>query len=255
VLILQYYKHKKMLFSKEIIDLETLRCFAKVVAQIIDFRSRFTATHSSGVAAVASELAAIIGLPERECKLLEITGFLHDIGKLAVSNEILEKSGPLDNEEFNSIKKHTYYTYAILNKIDGMENIAAWAAYHHERQDGNGYPFHVKGGDFSKLARIIAVADIITALMENRPYRVGMNKGRAVKVLCSMAENGGIDKNITKLAGAYFSFINEARIKAQKRAQREYEVFYNTGANTQSYKPSCNTLTGKSFAAPSARAV
>jgi HD-GYP domain-containing protein (c-di-GMP phosphodiesterase class II) len=246
---------KKILFSKEIIDLETLRCFAKVIAQIIDFRSRFTATHSSGVAAVALELAAIIGLPERECKLLEITGFLHDLGKLAVSNDILEKNGPLDDEEFNSIKKHTYYTYAILNKIDGLENIAAWAAYHHERQDGKGYPFHVKGGDFSRLARIIAVADIVTALMENRPYRLGMDRRKAIEILCVMAENGGIDKNITKLADVNFSLINNARVRAQKRAQKEYEVFYNTSITNKSNIPSCNALTEKSLAIPPARAV
>jgi HD-GYP domain-containing protein (c-di-GMP phosphodiesterase class II) len=241
---------KKILFSKEIIDLETLRCFAKVIAQIIDFRNRFTATHSSGVAAVAMKLAAIIGLSERECKLMEITGFLHDLGKLGVSNDILEKKGPLDDEEFNSIKKHTYYTYAILSKISGLEHIASWAAFHHERQDGSGYPFHVKGEDFSKMARIIAVADIMTALTENRPYRHGMNRNNTTKILSSMVENGGIDEGIVKMANNNFSYINSERVKAQKQAQREYEAFYDTSIVNQSYKPSNKAPSKRLFAVP-----
>ena len=219
---------KRVRFPKEIIDLETLRSFAKVIAQIIDFRSRFTATHSRGVAAVAQELTAISGFSERECKLMEIAGLLHDLGKLAVPNSILEKKGKLDDEEFFSIKAHTYYTFAILSKINGMENIAAWAAYHHERQDGTGYPFHVKGENFSKFARIMVVADVVTALTEDRPYRAGMGMEKASEVLSSMVDNGGIDKNIVDLANKNFFRINDVRIKAQEEAQNEYEAFHST---------------------------
>jgi HD-GYP domain-containing protein (c-di-GMP phosphodiesterase class II) len=220
---------KRVQFPKKIIDLETLRNFAKVIAQIIDFRSRFTATHSSGVAAVARELTFISGFSERECKLMEIAGFLHDLGKLAVPNSILEKKGKLDREEFYSIKKHTYYTFAILSRISGMENIAAWAAYHHERQDGNGYPFHVKGKNFPRLSQVMVVADVVTALTEDRPYRAGMEMERASEILYAMAESGGVDKNIVDLAHKNFFRINDVRIKAQKNAQREYEAFHNTG--------------------------
>ena len=216
---------KKMRFSKEIIDLETLRRFAKVFAHLIDFRSRFTATHSSGVAAVALELATIDGFSDRECRLMEIAGFLHDLGKLTVPNTILDKNGALDQEEINCIRKHTYYTYAILSKIDGLEHIAAWAAYHHERKDGNGYPFRVKGENFSKLARIMAVADIVTALMEDRPYRLGMEREKATKTLFAMADNGGIDRNIVELASEHFLRINEVRRQAQLEARQEYEAF------------------------------
>jgi len=221
---------KRMQFPKEIADLDTLRSFAKLIAQIIDFRSRFTATHSSGVAAVAHELAAISGFSERECRQMEIAGFLHDLGKLAVPDGILEKKGALSDIEFNLIRKHTYYTYAVLSKVKGLEDIAVWASYHHERQDGNGYPFHVKDGDFSKLARIMAVADIITALTEDRPYRSGMSREKAENILLSMAEDGGIDKNVVDLANKNFLRINNARVKAQKKARKEYDVFYGTQA-------------------------
>jgi HD-GYP domain-containing protein (c-di-GMP phosphodiesterase class II) len=246
---------REMLFTKEIIDLEMLRCFAKVIAQIIDFRNRFTATHSSSVAAVALKLAIVAGLSERECKLMEITGFLHDLGKLGVSNSILEKTSPLNDEEFNTVKKHSYYTYIILEKISGMEQIAAWAAHHHERQDGTGYPFRVKGKDFSRLARILAVADVMTALAENRPYRDGMDRKRITETLFFMAENGEIDKSIVELVNANYSYINNARIKAQWQAYSEYEDFYNTSVENQSCYPIMNSFAGDLLTIPAAKAV
>ena len=217
---------KKMRFPQEVITLEALKDFAKIIAQVIDFRSRFTATHSSGVAAVALELSMISEFSERECKQMEIAGFLHDLGKLAVPNGILEKNGALDETEISFIRKHPYHTYNILSKIQGLEHIAAWAAYHHERQDGNGYPFHVKGRDFPRLARIMTVADILTALTEDRPYRLGMSEEMVLDVLADMAESGGIDKNIVELAKKNFSRINEKRIKAQKEARKEYDNFH-----------------------------
>ena len=217
---------KRIWFSHVIADLETLRGFAKVIAQIIDFRSRFTATHSNGVAAVAHELTRIAGFSDRECRLMEIAGFLHDVGKLAVPNSILEKNGSLDAEEFNTVKKHAYYTYAILAGIEGLEGIATWAASHHERQDGNGYPFHVRNEDFSKFARVMAVADILTALLEDRPYRAGMAREKAEEALLEMAKGGGIDGSIVDLAREHFFRINDVRIKAQQAAREEYEAFH-----------------------------
>jgi len=229
---------KKMYFSKLIVDMDTLRSFAKLTAQIIDFRSRFTATHSSGVAAVAKSLTDISGYPVAVCKMMEIAGFLHDVGKLAVSNGILEKNGKLNSMEYNSIRKHTYYTYFILSRIKGLEHIASWAAYHHEREDGNGYPFHVKGEDFSHLARIMAVADIVTALTEDRPYRLGMNREKSTKILHDMADNGGVDKSIIKLVDENFFQINDVRIQAQQESKREYEAFYKTDRKDEKLKPS-----------------
>jgi HD-GYP domain-containing protein (c-di-GMP phosphodiesterase class II) len=217
----------RMHFTRKIIDLETLRSFAKVVANIIDYRSRFTSTHSSGVAAVALELTTISGFSERECKMMEIAGFLHDLGKLAVSNDILEKNGALTYEEVNEMRKHTYFTYVALNKIKGLEHISTWAAYHHEKLNGNGYPFHVKGEDFPKLARIMAVADIVTAITEDRPYRLGMKSEEAVKILTNMVENGAIDKGTVKIVKENFSRVNDVRIKAQQDALQEYISFRN----------------------------
>jgi len=223
---INYILPERMRFSKKIMDLDTLRSFAKVIAHIIDFRSRFTSTHSSGVAAVALELTIISDFSDRECKLMEIAGFLHDLGKLAISNEILEKNGALNDEEMNEMRKHTYYTYVVLRKIGGLEQISTWAAYHHERLNGNGYPFHIKGKDFSKMARIMAVADIFTAITEDRPYRLGMDSEKTIKILAGMVESGAIDKGIVDIVKENFTRINDARIKAQQEAQQEYINFY-----------------------------
>ena len=222
---------KQALPSKKISSFETLKDFAEVIAKIIDFRSRFTAAHSHGVAAVAHELSAISGFSERECNMMEIAGLLHDLGKFSVPSDILEKNGKLDNEEIHIIRKHPYYTYTVLSKIDGLEDIAPWAAYHHERQDGNGYPFHLNGGDSPKPARIMAVADILTALTEDRPYRPGMEMGEAMGTLFSMAKNGGADKSIVELADRYFLPVNEARIKAQQKVFEEYGTINITGSH------------------------
>ena len=216
----------EMQYPKTIIDLNMLRTFAEVIAHIIDFRSRFTATHSIGVAAVAKELSAIYGFSERECKLMEIAGLLHDLGKLAVPNSILEKNGKLDEHEMNVIRKHTYYTYMVLCKVKGLEQIAAWAAHHHERQDGNGYPFHIEQKDSFKLSRIMAVADVITALTEDRPYRAGMSKEQTIEVLSTMAKTGGIDTGIVGIAVENFTRINDARLAAQSEVQKKYDAFW-----------------------------
>jgi HD-GYP domain-containing protein (c-di-GMP phosphodiesterase class II) len=216
--------HKRIQFSRGIIELETLRDFAQIIAHIIDFRSKFTATHSTTVAAVARELAVISGFSQRECKLMEIAGLLHDLGKLAVPNEILEKNGALNNAEFSIIRKHTYYTYAVLSKVSSLEDIAVWAAFHHERPDGTGYPFHVKDEDFPKLARMMAVADIFTALTEDRPYRAGMDRENALKILYGTNNNGCVEKSIVELVDKNFSRINDVRLNAQQEAQQEYDA-------------------------------
>ena len=222
-----HFLSERMRISKKIVDLDTLKRLAKVISQIIDFRSRFTATHSSGVAAVSYELTKISGFSEAECRLMEIAGYLHDIGKLAVSNRILEKTGKLDDEEFNEMRKHSYFTYIILSRIKGFEQIAICAAYHHERLDGTGYPFHIKGENFTKLARIIAVADILTAITEDRPYRKGMSSEKSLDILYDMVDSGGIDRGIVEIVNENFTKINNARSKAQKEELCEYKDFYN----------------------------
>ena len=214
------------------LNLERLLSFSKMICRIIDFRSPFTATHSSGVAATAEELARLIGFSERDCRLMRIAGYLHDLGKLAVPAEILEKPAKLTEEEFNVIRSHTFHTYRILESLPGMEVVNDWASYHHERLNGSGYPFHLEGRDLSLGSRIIAVADVFTAITEDRPYRKGMSSESALKVLQQMADNLALDANIVSLLSLHFDNINSLRIAAQKASMEEYRQFKK---NTESF--------------------
>jgi HD-GYP domain-containing protein (c-di-GMP phosphodiesterase class II) len=207
------------------LDIGGLLNLAKLFCQIIDFRSRFTATHSSAVAATAETLSRLIGFCERECQMMKIAGYLHDLGKLAVPAEILEKPAKLTKEEFNIIKSHTFYAYRILETISELDIINAWASFHHERLDGSGYPFHHKGEDLSLGSRIIAVADVFTAIAENRPYRKGMPKNEVLQILQQMAQDSALDSNVVSTLIIHYDEVNSICISAKELASNEYQKF------------------------------
>jgi HD-GYP domain-containing protein (c-di-GMP phosphodiesterase class II) len=119
------------------------RQLAHIFATIVDAKSPFTAEHSRGVAQLSRWLAECSQLSAETCDQLEIAGLLHDIGKLMVPDEILDKPGDLDAVELAIIRQHSFETYENLKQICGFEEIAGWAAYHHESLNGRGYPFHL----------------------------------------------------------------------------------------------------------------
>ncbi|WP_207722332.1 HD-GYP domain-containing protein [Acetobacterium fimetarium] len=198
---------------------------AKLFARVIDFRSNFTAVHSEGVAAVARRLAQLSKCDEMTCKKILAAGYVHDIGKLMVPAEILEKPGKLSEEEFAVIKGHTYYTYVLLDQVKGLEEINAYASMHHERLDGTGYPFKLKGEELSLGSRIMAVADVFTALTENRPYRKGMQKDAVIEILRNMADDNKIDKEIVETLITHYQEVTRTRIKKQTKARKRYKDF------------------------------
>lgn len=177
------------------------KCFlriARMFATIVDAKSPFTVEHSHGVSRLAKYLGALLNLPKSSCDALEVAGLLHDLGKLQVPDEILEKPGPLDEKERSIMKRHSFESYQILRRIDGFESIAEMAALHHETISGEGYPFHRAGASLSKEARIIAVADIFQALAQNRPYRLSMAPEKTMKILQEMADNNQLDQEAVR---------------------------------------------------------
>ena len=210
-------------FRKTEIDLPEISVIGGLFRNIIDFRSRFTATHSSGVAVAAAKLSRIFGLTEEEAKLMEVAGDFHDIGKLVVPNSILEKPGPLTKEEMAVMKSHTYYTYSILKTIGGIENLAEWAGYHHERLDESGYPFHCAGSGLNTGARIVAVADVFTALAEDRPYRKGLEYHQITGTLRRFADTGLLDRKIVGLLIDNHDEIRSDVVVKQAEARAFYE--------------------------------
>lgn len=215
-------------FRKVEIDLPNISLIAELFRNIIDFRSRFTSTHSSGVAASASMIARIFGLTEAEIGLMEVAGNLHDLGKLAIPNSILDKPGKLTKEEMAVMKSHTYYTYYVINTIGGIRQIAEWAAYHHERLDGSGYPFHCTEGELNTGARIMMVADIFTALAEDRPYRKGMSKEGIIRILKQFSGQKLLDTRIVNLLlenfDEVFSYVAERQTAAREFYEKQFAL-------------------------------
>ncbi len=195
--------------------------FTRIIANIIDSQSPFTARHSVGVARTAEKLAELAGLSKNECKMMLVAGYVHDFGKLAVRKDILDKNGSLNQEEFNIVKSHTYYTYRLLQGIKGFEVINTWASLHHEKLDGSGYPFHLLGKNIPFGSRIMAVADIFTAISEIRPYRYAMSKEEVIDVIQSMTDNGLICKKVTKILFDNYNAVHKICTDAQEQMDFE----------------------------------
>ena len=195
---------------------------SEMFRNLIDFRSPFTGTHSSGVAATASSISRFMGLPKTDIELMEVAGNLHDLGKMAVSNNIIDKPNKLTTDEFAIIRQHPYLTYSILSSIAGMRQIAESAAFHHEKLDGSGYPFHIDAGQIDTGPRIIAVADIFTAMAENRPYRSTMPKNDIISFLHGLSSKNLLDKHVVGVLESNYDEITASTVLKQNEATESY---------------------------------
>ncbi|BBO66887.1 HD family phosphohydrolase [Desulfosarcina alkanivorans] len=200
--------------------------FSKLLCRLIDFKSEFTATHSSGVAAVAVELARVTGFSRSERRLIEIAGYLHDLGKLAIPSEIIEKRGRLTENEQFIMRAHVYHTYQALEPFEALRPVNQWGSLHQERLNGTGYPFGLGGDDLPLGARIMAVADVFTALTEDRPYRKGMDTKGTMAVLQSMSDRDELDATLVARVFRHFDRFNTIRESAQQQAVGEYKDFH-----------------------------
>jgi putative nucleotidyltransferase with HDIG domain len=152
-------------------DENRLDRIAEAFARVIDAKSPFTARHSERVAEIAVGTAKVLGFDAQALRTLKRAGLLHDIGKLAISNRILDKPGKLTDEEFAAIKTHPVYTLRILERAPCFAAFAELAANHHEKLDGSGYPRALQADTLDLPMRVLAVADIYEALTATRPYR------------------------------------------------------------------------------------
>jgi putative nucleotidyltransferase with HDIG domain len=173
-----------------------LKQLARIFSRIVDAKSPFTAEHSLGVAQLSRFIAERLNVSPLNCDKIEIAGLLHDLGKLRVPDEVLDKPSALDDRERKIINTHSFETYQILRHIKGFEDVAQWAAYHHEEPDGNGYPFHLNGSELPIEARILRVADIFQAMAQNRPYRAGLSAEKVLEFLNQLVAKGRIEATI-----------------------------------------------------------
>lgn len=206
----------------EMLDIAGVEAHAALVQGMVDFRSRFTASHSAGVSKAADVLGGRCGLSQERRSVLRIAGCLHDLGKMAVPTSILEKPGPLTRDEFAYMRQHTFHTYRLLRAVNGFGGMAAWAAYHHEKLDGSGYPFHLEGSALGSEARIMGVADVFTAMAEDRPYRVGQGKDEVMRVLRGECRSGRMDASIVDVAAEDYTDMVHEVLAAQEEARRRF---------------------------------
>lgn len=156
---------------------------AEAFAEIIDAKSPFTWRHSSQVAMFAHAIGRELNLTKDELVQLKRAGLLHDIGKVGVSNSILDKAGKLDPDERAAVEQHPVHTWEILRRVSAFAQFARQAATHHEKLDGSGYPWRLTGEEMDVPARILVVADIYEALTADRPYRKGLSPEGAFEIL------------------------------------------------------------------------
>jgi putative nucleotidyltransferase with HDIG domain len=164
-------------------DEDELDRIAEGFAGVIDAKAPWTHEHSSRVSAIAAGMATLLGFDEAAVRELRRAALLHDIGKLSISNRILDKPGPLTEAEHARFKEHVFLTDRILRRVPGFDALATIASGHHERLDGRGYPRGLPAEDQTMSMRVLAVADVYEALISERPYRPAYTPDVALRMM------------------------------------------------------------------------
>ncbi|WP_316899580.1 HD-GYP domain-containing protein [Pseudodesulfovibrio indicus] len=168
----------------------TVHQFAESLSCVIDAKDHCTCRHSEEVAVVAQVIGLKLGLSAKQADLLHVAGHLHDIGKVGIEDAILKKPGPLTPAEFDVVKRHPEIGARIMAPItpfSGKNGIIRMILHHHERYDGQGYPYGLSGLNIPLGARILAVADSLSAMLQHRPYRKAMSYHQALDELADCA--------------------------------------------------------------------
>ena len=194
----------------EQVDEDYLDKVAAAFAQVVDSKSPYTAGHSDRVALFTDMIAEELGLSAEKRRFLKRAALLHDLGKLGVSNQILDKPGKLSDEEWQSVRRHPGQSRMILSRISAFQDLARIAGDHHERLDGNGYPRGIAGDEISLETRIITCADIFDALTADRPYRGPMNVSQAMDIM-----RGDVG---TAIDGKCFAALESGMARLEKAA-------------------------------------
>lgn len=222
----RYVDELEKFFENMYVNKEKVISYCKMLAYAIDFRSEDTVIHTIMVEAISEQLAKLCYVSDERISLIKICALLHDIGKIAIPIEILEKPGKLTYEEFEIMKNHSKVGYDILSELN-MNEIRDIATLHHEKLDGSGYPFGLKGDEITKEMRIVAISDIISALIGSRSYKEGFSKEKIITILNEMVVRNKIDKNITRLFINNYDYIIDEAMKACANTMEKYSNMKN----------------------------
>lgn len=210
-------------FETKILNRDEVIAYSKMLAYSIDFRSEATVKHTITVEAISYQIAKLYGLDEKILIKIKLAAALHDIGKIVIPVEVLEKPGKLSDDEFEIMKSHALIGYKILSNLN-IDDIRDIGTLHHEKLDGTGYPFGLKGKDITLEMRIVAVSDIVSALMGARSYKEEFNKEKIIKILKNMVEYNKIDSEIVSLFIDNYEYIVE---EAQKQCSDLMDIYIN----------------------------
>lgn len=194
------------------------------LAFIIDCKCDITNFHSLSVSNTSCMLGKYFNLSENEYYNLKIGSLLHDIGKIAIPNEILKKEGPLTKAEFEIMKQHAVYTYEILSNLK-HKHILNIASNHHEKLNGKGYPRGLS--DLTLSEKIVAVADIFVALIQKRSYKDGFSKDKVIEILSNCANKGEIDREVVKKVIENYDYLEKMNNQLYSLYNHEITLLYN----------------------------
>ncbi|MGH4038156.1 MAG: HD-GYP domain-containing protein [Sphaerochaeta sp.] len=181
-----------------------------ILEAAVNAKSPFTFKHSKNVSALAHSMSRYYKFDEDKSKQFCIAAKLHDIGKLTVPDCIIDKKGPLTDEEFSKVKQHPYYTSKLLKESDVLENISKWASQHHEKLNGSGYPYGLSERDLCFESQLMSVLDIFEALTDNRPYRKALPMKEVHRIMNSMVDRGELNGRIVRDTLNMFSSNTDA---------------------------------------------
>ena len=221
------FPHQVEFFSREeIVEYLQMLVFA------IDFRSHYTVTHTITTMGVSAETAKRLGMDREESRSVALGALLHDLGKIGIPIDILEFSGPLNAEKMAVMRTHVDLTEQILGETVS-ESVKRIALRHHEKLDGSGYPRGLRGAELTRAERIVAVADIVSALNGQRSYKEAFSKEKTLNILAEMSEQGLLDAEIIGLVCAEFDSIMaavgvmcEPVVEAYRFVNEEYERLF-----------------------------
>jgi HD-GYP domain-containing protein (c-di-GMP phosphodiesterase class II) len=198
------------------------RAVAQVLADFADLKSTFTLGHSRAVASLARDAGRALGFPSAEVEELELAGWLHDLGRVSVSNAIWDKPGPLDVGEWDKVRAHPQFTERVLSATPPFAALGRLAAADHERGDGRGYPRGAASP--GPAARILAAADLVQALREPRPHRPAYSPDRAAAIAIEEAAGARLDR---AAVNAVLDVAGQTKLRAaapRGLTERELEV-------------------------------
>jgi putative two-component system response regulator len=179
-------------------EMENASQVLESVAMVVEGRDKYTGTHCKRLAEYATRVGRTLGLGEEDLRILRLGGVLHDLGKIAISDNILNKPGGLSSEEWRDMRRHPVVGAELCRSMRTLDKVLPLIRHHHEKLDGSGYPDGLSGKEIPVLVRIISVADVYDALATKRSYKNSLPREKCFEILREEATKGWWDRDIVE---------------------------------------------------------